>query len=93
VILWDVSDPTRPHRLGDPLTGHTDPVFEVAWSADGRSLATGSTDHTAILWDVANLGRFLGLNTERACVAAGGGLTDEQWARYVPTLPYEPTCT
>ena len=26
VLLWDVTDPARPRRLGDPLTGHTDAV-------------------------------------------------------------------
>jgi WD40 repeat protein len=38
VILWDLSDPARPHRVGDALTGHTATVDSVTFSPDGRTL-------------------------------------------------------
>jgi WD40 repeat protein len=56
VILWDVTDPARPVRLGRPFGGgHPNAV--VAFSPDGRTLGAGSSDNTVILWNVTNWAR------------------------------------
>ena len=43
---------SSPVRL--TLKGHTGGVYSVAWSPDGKRLATGSRDGTAKVWDAAS---------------------------------------
>jgi WD40 repeat protein len=92
VLMWDVTDPARPHRLGDPLTGHTDAVAAVAFAPDGHTLATGSDDHTVLLWDLSGLNALQADPIGRACSRTGHGLTADEWDRYVPSLAYVDSC-
>jgi WD40 repeat protein len=41
----------------DRLGGHLERVFSIAISPDGTRLATASGDGTALIWDVAILGK------------------------------------
>jgi WD40 repeat protein len=88
VRLWNVTDPARPTPLGQPLTGHTNPVSSVAFTPDGHTLATGSTDHTVRLWGM-NVDQAI----QRICATTTNTLTPEKWEQYVSKdLSYRPPC-
>ncbi len=50
--LWNLRQATRPPTV---LTGHTQPVTQMAFSPDSRRLVTASADATLRLWDVTRL--------------------------------------
>jgi WD40 repeat protein len=43
------------------ITGHTDQVWFVKFTPDGKSLATGSFDGTVRLWNIPLWERFMGI--------------------------------
>ncbi len=84
IILWDAQ---TGRALGRPLAGdNAGWVIALAYQNDGEHLLAAST--TSVLrWDA-------GVNAWRdaACRVAGRSMTDEEWARYLPDLPYSATC-
>ncbi len=63
IDVWDAQTHLRLARL----TGHTGVVYSVAFSGDGRLLASAGADRTVRVWDVA----------AAKCVAVLTGHTDE----------------
>ena len=81
VVLWDTASRSIVRRL----SGHATDVVFVGFSADGRILATSSTDGRVVLWDpatgqktgeiVATLGvHSLAVSPDGTTIATGGGV-------------------
>jgi WD40 repeat protein len=95
-ILWDITDRTKPIRLAT-LERNWSQSISMLFSPDGHTLvASGDTDlrtSTVAIWDYTDLNSFRADPAKTACAVTGGrGLTAEEWARYIPELPYQRTC-
>jgi WD40 repeat protein len=85
VWLWNVTKPTAPDIMG---TLHASgAVFSVAFSPDGLTLAAGTADRTARLWQLDPKQVAAAI-----CDTAGDPITRAEWRQYVSDLPYAPPC-
>jgi WD40 repeat protein len=67
VALYDAANPRQPLRkLGD----HTDVVYGMAWSPDGKRLATASFDKSVKVWDAATGAALTTVKDHSAAVLA-----------------------
>jgi WD40 repeat protein len=82
--LWDVASR---QSLGLPLTGQTEGIRSLSFSADGKTLASASPDRSVMLWDTD-----LESWQARACRRANRNLTRLEWQQFFGDEPYRPTC-
>lgn len=93
VQLWELASGKDRGRLAC----HESPVEALAFSPDGRLLASGSRDHTALVWDLTGLcpdgrwsGRELPAKDVERLWAELGGSDSEQAYRAMWTLAAAP---
>jgi WD40 repeat protein len=87
VILLDIATQAEVRRL----KGHTNSIYALAFSPDGKILASGSMDQTVKLWDVGTgeLRETIvpGVSEGGSATEAGAEKTDVSGANRIPLLP------
>ncbi|MFC5646986.1 protein kinase domain-containing protein [Kitasatospora cinereorecta] len=83
VKLWDL---TRQSLVGVAINGIVNQVVALSFSPDGSRLT--AIDEYGATYTVP-IGKAA---TAQAMCAEVGPLSREQWAEYIPGLPYQPTC-
>jgi hypothetical protein len=104
VVRWDVDPGTGRWSQPQQLAGHHGGVVGLEADDAGR-LFSVSVDSSVIVWDMRAAG---GLDAERsgrpddvapsvwlrdACAVVGRDLDETEWRRYLPDLPFRPTCS
>jgi WD40 repeat protein len=88
--LWDTA---TQQEIGTPMTAGPGPVYALAFSPDGATLVTvgasSSSRGSARQWDVAFPAGLL----TAACAIADQSLTQQQWAGYAGTQPFQQVCS
>src|SRR5262249_13206878 len=71
------------------LSGHGGPVTSPAFAADGRTWASGSSDHTVRSWDVTT-GQEMNLLSQQHGLASAVAFAPDGCSLAVLTGPWEP---
>lgn len=82
LILWSLSWDANSGQfiaqiIGKPLTGHSNNIMDLAYSPDGRFLASGSDDASVRIWDVA-----LDAWQDRACAVVNRDFSASEQSRF-----------
>lgn len=84
--LWNVTDPARAARTA-VLSATGSPVNTAVFRPGGDLLLTGGGDRVLRTWQTDE-----DVVAAMICTSAGDPLTEREWRRYLPDLPYTPVC-
>ncbi len=96
VMMWDITNRNAPVRFAAARhpKGHTG---IVVFNPKGNTLAAGGDSvrwsASVSMWDYSALNALRSDPAQHSCAIAGRGLTADEWARYVPELPYRRSCS
>ncbi|WP_162795722.1 BTAD domain-containing putative transcriptional regulator [Nonomuraea lactucae] len=82
IIVWNLAS----RQLTATLTGHSATIKGLAFTSDGH-LISGGDDSRIIRWSLQP-----DPTVTKLCADVGRDLTRQEWATYIPSLPYQPTC-
>ncbi len=72
--------------VGQPLIGHHDTVWSVAFSPDGQRIASGSADNTVRVWPAY-------ADAAAVCAKLTTNMSHQQWREWVSSdIDYETVC-
>lgn len=84
--LWNVADPAQPVRTA-VLSATGSPVDTAVFRPTGDLLVTGGGDRRLRTWRTDS-----DAVVAEVCAATGDPLTEDEWATYLPEIPYAPPC-
>jgi WD40 repeat protein len=88
-VLWD---PATATELGEPLIGNHGPLYRIAFSPDGRTLAAGAKDGTVLVWKNILWSNFNSLE-QQVCNLVRGDPSPAKLNELASGLHYSPICT
>jgi WD40 repeat protein len=82
--IWNLADRDHPHPLAILELSNTE-TWSLRFDPDGKVLMAASGD--IYLWDT-DPDRVI----QRICASAGDKITEPEWAKHIPGVPYQPIC-
>ncbi|WP_454836755.1 nSTAND1 domain-containing NTPase [Rhodococcus qingshengii] len=86
VWLWDIETPSQSTRFAT-LSAYPGRVNDAQFAGESDMIAGSGSDKTVRLWGIDPDGVV-----DRLCRTAGSPITEAEWERYLPGVPYQDPC-
>lgn len=84
--VWDVSNSEQPTTYA-VLTAYGSRVYDARFAGDGDVLVGGGPDRSVRLWELDPVAATIAI-----CASVGTPITEEEWDRYLPGVPFRTPC-